>query len=104
MSLSDRISASELDEGEDWGMEKRRGSNSVVTSWTGTGHRRAVRRRSSFCVAAVLLAAVALAPAAASATGQTKLTASAGTANAKFGTSVSISEDTAVVGAPDEGG
>ena len=62
-----------------------------------------------FVLLAVILTAVAvpsaaLSPVSASPPAQTKLTAAAGTQDAKFGTSVSIDGNTAVVGAPDEGG
>ena len=55
---------------------------------------------------AVLLTAVAapLAPASADPPAPARLTAAKGSADAKFGTGVSISGDTAVAGAPDEGG
>src|SRR5688500_16345160 len=64
----------------------------------------AVRRRMPVIVASVWLAVAALSPASASPSEPTKLTAAAGTAEAKFGTSVSIDGNTAVAGAPDEGG
>ena len=55
----------------------------------------------------VLLAAIVTAltaPASASPPPPTKLTANAGTADAKFGTAVSVDGNTAVIGAPDERG
>src|SRR5688572_4504239 len=63
-----------------------------------------VRGRSSLGCIALLIASGALLPASAAPSGHTTLTAKAGTADAKFGISVSISGSTAVVGAPDEGG
>ena len=60
--------------------------------------------RKTVMVASLWLAVVADSPASASPSEPTRLTAAAGTADAKFGTSVSIEGNTAVVGAPDEDG
>lgn len=84
-------------------MQTRRDSNGV-TARPATVQVRASSRRWSVWVAAVGVASLALAPAMAGEATQTKLTPPGGPGDTKFGTSVALDGDTAVIAAPDEDG
>ena len=85
-------------------MATRRDPNGVMAARTGEVRGRASARRWSWWVAVAACAASLLSPAYASPPTQDPLRPAHGSGEGKFGTSVSIDGDTAVIGAPDEGG